>query len=165
MSSEVPPIQPHTASKAQGVDICGDTGGDKLFIIRSDLNCYLRCTINLDLPPNNPHKAQKYEIFPLHPACSGGEHYLKNQDGFIIIKKNRFIIVNDLTTPWDRSLQSYPLQDALQDGDNYLHDGQHYIMIKRIDFHKAESLEEHPNGISTGVISPSFRKWPVFLWC
>ena len=89
-------ILPHI--RTRGVDICGDS--DSVYIIRSDLHCYIRCTIHLDYSQGYRND-QKYEVFPLHPACSWGDHYVKGPNGFIIINGNSFITVTDLSVPVD----------------------------------------------------------------
>ena len=69
-----------------------------MYIIRSDLGCYMKCNSYLDDPIGGKH-GQEFEIYPLDPSCAFGDHYLYGPDGFYIIKNNQFIIVNDLNAP------------------------------------------------------------------
>ncbi len=92
-------------------DVCGDDNGN-VYIIRSDLLCYLKCRHNLEY--HSGEKSQKYTLFPLHPSCSGGDYYIKDQVGFTIIKNSTFFTVSDLTTPVGTNVEGKPLSPFCQ---------------------------------------------------
>lgn len=101
---------PH--GQASGTDFCGV--GILSYIVRSDLGCYMT-TWDLHEGEN------KNNIYPLHPNCSEGDHYMASmarEKFFIIIKGNEFRRVTDLTT--DKSATTGTLHKKCQGGDFYL---------------------------------------------
>lgn len=105
---------PH--GEASGTDFCG---GILSYIVRSDLGCYMTSE-TWDL-----HKGEeKKNIYPLHPNCSEGDHYMasmariREEEEFFIIKGNKFRRVMDLTT--DKSATTGTLHKKCQGGDFYL---------------------------------------------
>ena len=114
------PLIPH--GEASGTDFCG---GILSYIVRSDLGCYMTSE-TWDL-----HKGEeKKKIYPLHPNCSEGDHYMASMARreefrhymasveFFIIKGNEFRRVTDLTT--DKSATTGTLHKKCQGGDFYL---------------------------------------------
>lgn len=106
-------IQPHI--EANGIDLCAEPKTPVLYVIRSDLGCYMKCRTDLHFPPSDGG-LQKYEVYPLHPACSWGDHYIKGDDYFFIIKKDKFIAVTSLDQP-QKCITEAPLGLP---GHNYL---------------------------------------------
>ena len=120
-------LVPHT--KESGIDICAS--GDYVFIIRSDLGCYMRC-INghLDWEPDASSKeSQQLNIYSLNPACSGYDHYLHNGETFFLIKGERFIRVSDLTAPGGIPIKEQLMSKRCQNGDHYLSVAGTFIII------------------------------------
>lgn len=124
MSAVTPAILPH--SKAKGIDVCGNI--DNLYIIRSDLHCYMRHYYD------KKSKSYKYEVFPLHPALQGFDHYicaLTAQVGpnFIAIKDSKFLVALDLSKAdfgGFEAVDGTPLSAAMSNGENYCYDGKNY---------------------------------------
>ena len=105
MSSSKAKIVPRT----KGIDICGG-GNPEIYIIRSDLKCYMKTAKpNLDYAPK--FRDQSYTIYPLHPICTGADHYVQGPDGFNIIKDDHYFTVSDLSMPVDLSIEKIPLSD------------------------------------------------------
>ena len=109
-------IVPH--NEAKGTDICGDI---HTTIIRSDLGCYMRC--------NDIHNGSNLQIHPLHPSCSGGDHYFACSDRtfavigsdypiYYIVKGNQYREVYDLSS--DSEAKTGKLHYLCQGGDFYL---------------------------------------------
>ena len=121
---EIAKILPHT--KAKGIDVCAGDG--YIFIIRSDLNCYMKCLKNMNYEPD--YKEQAFGVYPLHPGCSGGDHYLIGPDSFIIIKGDSFFKVADLSTPKLLPIALTKLSEQCKGGENYLYNGQNFVIIK-----------------------------------
>ena len=116
-------IVPH--SEAGGVDFCGGLNDD-LEIIRSDLECYMRVS---DL-----HTGKDATLHPLHPSCSGGDHYLAmyhapgigaNHKSYYIIKGRDFRRVTDLTT--DANPKVGVLHEKCRNGVFYLGTSQYLL--------------------------------------
>ena len=117
--ASVPGLLEHT--KAKGIDICGSDSS--IYIIRSDLGCYMRIDVyGLDKP-------QKLNIFPLNPYCAGGDHYANDGKLFYIIRDNSFIKVNDLSFPIDNSSSPQSLHQSCQNGDHYLYTNGSFFII------------------------------------
>ena len=154
MSEPTAALMPHK----KGIDICNDLDGSHYYIIRSDLHCYLKCSIHVDYQPN--YEPQQYEIFPLHPACAWGDHYTCGPDGFNIIKGNNFITVNDLTAPKHMSLNCQKLSEDCQDGNHYLYNGTDYFIIKGNQVICTPSLTGPST--STGTLDPTFQNGLYF---
>ncbi|KAG8538953.1 hypothetical protein GDO81_021718 [Engystomops pustulosus] len=96
-------------TKAKGVDICGV--GKNVYIVRSDLGCYMRST--------NFHRGEDLEVFHLHPSCRDGDHYLADKnDLFYIIKGNCYRQVKSMNTDEENAV--YTLHPNCQGGDHYL---------------------------------------------
>ena len=180
MSNSKAAIQPHT--KALGIDTCANTSGD-VYFIRSDLHCYMKCKNNLDYDSQD---GQKYIIYPLHPSCSWGDHYLKGPDGFIIIKGKNFVTVKQFKAPIDISINVKALSTACQGGENYIYDGTNYLIIKGDKYTCAPSLTSSNTrsenlysayvnalyyygcdgtvGIITNMIDDAKADWGVVFW-
>ncbi|XP_075465660.1 uncharacterized protein LOC142499731 [Ascaphus truei] len=106
--------------QAPGVDFCGV---DKYYyIIRSDLNCYMRAA--------NFHSGEDLNVYSLHPSCRDGDHYLAYQDDlFYIIKGNSYRRVTNMNT--DEGSVVYSLHPNCQGGDHYLSAfGKFYIIFQ-----------------------------------
>ncbi|XP_069094197.1 uncharacterized protein [Pleurodeles waltl] len=106
--------------EAPGVDFCGV---DKNFyIVRSDMNCYMRST--------NFNQGQDLNVFSLHQSCKGGDHYLAHEDDlFYIIKGNNYRRVANMNT--DSGAVVYSLHPNCQGGDHYLSAfGNFYIIFQ-----------------------------------
>ena len=116
--ASVPGLLEHT--KAKGIDACGSKSS--FYIIRSDLGCYMEVDGHLD-------EQQKLKIFPLHPSCTGGDHYLNNGELFYIIRGNSFISVNDLSFPTGNSVKVKSLHQNCRNGDHYLYSHGSFIII------------------------------------
>ncbi|XP_069841170.1 uncharacterized protein [Dendropsophus ebraccatus] len=126
---------------AKGVDICAT---DKYFyIVRSDLNCYMRST--------NFNRGEDLVIYKLHPACRGGNHYLAHEDEFFyILKGNSYRRVTNMNTDSDAVV--YTLHPKCQGGDYYLSAFNHFYIIyqsrgiyrKTKNLNKDEDSEEFP---------------------
>ncbi|XP_053554199.1 uncharacterized protein LOC128645319 [Bombina bombina] len=96
-------------NKAPGVDFCGVD--QYYYIVRSDLNCYMRCS--------NFNHGEDINIFSLHPSCINGEHYLAFEDDhFYIIKGNFYRRVTNMNT--DEGSVVYSLHPNCSGGDHYL---------------------------------------------
>ena len=129
MTTATAAIVPHTNPLAKGVDICGNE--TSVYIIRSDLSCYMKCDCHLDFPKGQD--GQKFEIYPLHPSFAFGDHYLVGpKDTFYIIKNNQFIVASDLSAPTTIPMVSQDLSPLCQNGENYLFI-QNYFMITKKD--------------------------------
>lgn len=128
MSATPPAILPH--SKAKGIDICGN--GNPMYIVRSDLHCYLKCYYD------KKSKSWKYDVFPLHPAFQGFDHYVYNSTvkgggigpDFILIKDSKFLTVgadlSNANTGGSSAVDGEPLSAAMSNGENYCYDGSQY---------------------------------------
>ncbi|OCT60970.1 uncharacterized protein LOC108702916 [Xenopus laevis] len=104
--------------KSKGVDFCGDD--EHYYIIRSDLNCYLRSS--------DFQNGDNLCIFTLHPSCRDGDHYLAHEDGyFYIIKGSSYRQVTSLNTDEDATV--YSLHPNCQGGDHYLSASNYYYII------------------------------------
>lgn len=139
-------IVPHASHLVKGIDICGNA--TNIYIIRSDLGCYMKCdSIHLDYPPSDTTTStdkqksdmtgepQKYEIHPLHPSCTGGDHYMIGpDDNFYIIKGDHFICVSDLSLPMKIPIKVQSLSEHCRDGDNYLYYDGHFYIIKKDEY-------------------------------
>ena len=134
-------IVPH--GEIKGIGICGDDAGN-IYIIRSDLLCYMKCKNHLEYPPsqNNPpgQNDQVYEVLPLHPACSEGDHYVRDPLGFKIIKGSTFFTVSDLTLPLDNNVEAEPLSDLCRDATAVLYFREKYYIIKEDNYVIVDSL-------------------------
>uniref|UniRef100_A0A803K4X0 Uncharacterized LOC116407773 n=1 Tax=Xenopus tropicalis TaxID=8364 RepID=A0A803K4X0_XENTR len=107
-------------NEAHGVDFCGV---DKYYyIVRSDLNCYMRST--------NFNKGEDLDIFTLHPSCRDGDHYLAHEDDFFyIIKGTSYRRVTNMNKDDDAVV--YSLHPNCQGGDHYLSAfGNYYIIYQ-----------------------------------
>ncbi|CAH2318163.1 Hypothetical predicted protein [Pelobates cultripes] len=94
---------------APGVDFCGVD--DYVYIVRSDLGCYLRST--------NFNKGEDINIYSLHPSCRNGDHYLAHEDDlFYIIKGTSYRRVTNMNT--DEGAVVYTMHPKFQGGDHYL---------------------------------------------
>ena len=151
MSCSQAKIVPHGNPKAKGIDICAK---NNIYIIRSDLKCYMKTALpNLDHAPN--FRDQSYTIFPLHPICTGADHYVGGPNGFNIIKDDYFITVSDLSMPIDLPIKKIPLSEYCKGGDNYLYDGQQFIIIRGDKYTYADQLTS-TNGTS-GTLNSSIN--------
>ena len=98
----------------QKADFCG---GDKLYIVRSDLGQYLESS--------DFHKGTDLNTRSLHPDCCGGDHYLSYLHApgsgpyFVIIYGDHYRVVKDLSTAADMS-GATPLHEKCRGGDFYL---------------------------------------------
>ena len=155
-------IVPH--SKTPGIDICGDENGN-IYIIRSDLHCYMKCSSSLNAYPGQSGFQQKYEVLPLHPACAGGDHYLNvpwpTSGFFIIIKGDHFIVVDNLCAP-SGGFKKTPLSDFCKGGDHYLYDNASntYYIVKGEYFMTVSDLTS-PTG-ATSNLAPSYAEGLFF---
>ncbi|KAL1250497.1 hypothetical protein QQF64_018293 [Cirrhinus molitorella] len=104
-------------SKAKGTDIC--TFNKYYYIIRSDLGCYMKTS---DL-----NKGSDISIFPLHPACQNGDHYIGGYSCFHIIKGNSCRKVTDLST--DSDAKDYSLHRNCRGGDHYFAAHKYFYVI------------------------------------
>uniref|UniRef100_A0A803JYB0 Uncharacterized protein n=2 Tax=Xenopus tropicalis TaxID=8364 RepID=A0A803JYB0_XENTR len=124
-------------NEAHGVDFCGV---DKYYyIVRSDLNCFMRST--------NFNKGEDLNIITLHPSCRDGDHYLAHQDGyFYIIKGNNFRRVTDLSS--DENAVVNALHPNCQGGDHYLSAFGCYFIIyqSRGVYRRTENMKIDKNG-------------------
>ena len=132
MSTAPPAILPH--SKAKGVDMCGSASNGDLYIIRSDLHCYMKRSYD------KKSKSNKYEIFPLHPAFQDCDHYIYSSTvkgggigpNFILIKDSKFLVTGpDLSMSkfnygGSEAVDGKPLSAAMSNGENYCYDGSNY---------------------------------------
>lgn len=111
-------LVPHGLA-AKGIDMCG--GSNQAWIIRSDLHCVLTSiSSKLEAPPSESG-TQRYIVYPLHPACSGGDHYIKKEAGsFVIIKGKYFATVEDLWSP-ENSIEWNEMSSLCQGGDHYMY--------------------------------------------
>ncbi|XP_069841168.1 uncharacterized protein [Dendropsophus ebraccatus] len=123
---------------AKGVDICAT---DKYFyIIRSDLNCYMKST--------SFHSGEDLSIFKLHPACRDGDHYLGHKaDLFYIIKGNSYRRVSNMNTDGDAVV--YTLHPKCQGGDHYLsaYDNFYIIYQSRGVYRKTKNMHEDTDSV------------------
>ncbi|KAM4698135.1 uncharacterized protein WCC33_013736 [Rhinophrynus dorsalis] len=131
--------------QARGVDFCGVS--DYYYIVRSDLNCYMRST--------NFNHGEDIHIFSLHPSCRDGDHYLAHADDlFYIIKGNSYRRVTNMNT--DDGSVVYTLHPNCQGGDHYLSAFDYFYIIfqsrgiyrRTKNMNKDEDSEEfslHPN--------------------
>ena len=102
--------------EAKGTDFCGQRSDQ--FIIRSDLRCCMKAyhVRDGDIP---------VKIYPLHPTCAGGDHYMATPKHFYIIKGNKCRKVTDLYRGADpETFQLHPdCQGGLfymaKDSDNF----------------------------------------------
>ncbi|KAM4024252.1 uncharacterized protein ACNLHF_025182 isoform 1-T2 [Anomaloglossus baeobatrachus] len=123
---------------AKGVDFCGVA--EYYYIVRSDLGCYMRST--------NFNKGEDLNVFSLHPACSGGDHYLAHEDDlFYIIKGTQYRRVKNMNT--DEESIVYPLHKNCQGGDHYLSAFGHFYIIyqSRGIYHKTTNMCEDNDSI------------------
>lgn len=79
-------IVPHL--EANGTDFCGQESYQ--FVIRSDLGYYMKTYHVRD--------DNDLSVHPLHPACTGGDHYVGTTSYFFVIKGNSCRRVTDLST-------------------------------------------------------------------
>ena len=129
MSTAHPAILPHT--KAKEIDMCGGAS-QELYIIRSDLNCYMKQYYD------KKSDSTKYEVYPLHPAYNGCDHYIYNSTkksggigpNFIVIKNSKFLRVGSTLSTINRggveATDGEPLSSAMSNGENYCYDGKNY---------------------------------------
>lgn len=104
--------------KAPGVDFCGTDSYQ--YIIRSDLNCYMRST--------DFHGALNIEIFNLHESCRGGDHYFAREgDHYFIIKGDNYRTVSNMNKDWDASV--FTLHPNCRWGDHYFADGNYFYIV------------------------------------
>lgn len=106
--------------KAVGIDICGVN--KYLYIVRSDLGCYMRTT--------NFEKGNDLVIRSLNPKCLGGYFYLAHEDEyFYIINGDTYRRVTNLNKGSDCVV--YTLHPNCRGGDHYLSAyGSFYIIFE-----------------------------------
>ncbi|KAM4626539.1 uncharacterized protein O3C94_019585 [Discoglossus pictus] len=124
--------------QALGVDFFGMN--QYYGIVRSDLNCYMKCY--------NFNKGEDISIHSLHPSCRGGDHYVAYSDDlFYIIKGNNYRRVSNLST--DDSAVVYPLHPNCQGGDHYLSAfGNFYIIYRsRGVYHRTTNMNLDEGGV------------------
>ncbi len=92
--------------------MCGTT--DYVYIVRSDLNAYMRTT--------KINAGSDIVVHSLHPACTGGDHYLAldgyNMPFYYIIKGDQYKRVTNMNTDSDSIV--YSLHPNCRGGDRYL---------------------------------------------
>lgn len=104
--------------KALGIDFCGtDFTGGYFYLIRSDLNSYMRIENMVD------QKGTKYAIHPLHYKCRNGDHYLALSGGtengyYYIIKGDEYLRTRSLGDV--ETAETWKLHPNCQGGDHYL---------------------------------------------
>ncbi|OCT63348.1 hypothetical protein XELAEV_18044446mg [Xenopus laevis] len=145
-----------------GVDFCGVD--DYYYIVRSDLNCYMRC--------KNFNKGEDINIFSLHPSCRDGDHYVAHKDDlFYIIKGNSYRRVTNMNK--DEDAVVYTLHPNCQGGDHYLSSGDYFYIIfqnrgvyrRTKNMNKDEDSEEftlHPN-CKNGLYYFGIKKYYYFV--
>ena len=146
-------------NKAKGTDFCGL--GNYLYIIRSDLGCYMKVDNAYD-----PHREDPVQIYPLHPNCAWGDHYMAtpapnpDKNHFYIISGDDFHIVTDLSTgaaPTIVSPQKFKLHEQCRGGDFYFaRDSDSFYVIK---LPKNKYL--HSNGLTYNTLPNSESNLPV----
>ena len=98
-------------TKAKGIDVCSSTSS--LYIIRSDLGCYMKVDNYYD-------SQQKLTVFPLNPYCANGDHYANDGKMFYIIQGDTFISVSDLSFPTDNSISVQTLHESCRNGEHFM---------------------------------------------
>ena len=104
-------------NKAKGTDFC--RLGDYLYIIRSDLGCYMKAH-------HDPHSNDPVKIYPLDPNCAWGDHYMatpasnSDENRFYIIRGDDCHVVTDLSTGAAPTIASFKLHEQCRGGDFYL---------------------------------------------
>ena len=162
MTNPTAAIVPHNNPLAKGVDICGTE--DYVYIIRSDLGCYMKCSGYLDAPKGI--HGQRFEIYPLHPSCAYGDHYLCGPDGFYIIKNNQFIIVNDLSAPTTIPVVSQHLSQNCQNGENYAYNlGSFIITTTSGEYILTSDLTSSSTPPKKrGIVNPVYLKYGKYFF-
>lgn len=113
----------------RGFDICGMNL--HFYIIRSDLDCYMKTT---DLK-----NGTNITISKLHPSCKDGDHYIGHTNNSIyIIKGDTYRRVKDLTT--DSGSYYKKIHSSYQGGDHYFSTfGKFYVLFKKDGVYKTTS--------------------------
>uniref|UniRef100_A0A8D0GVC7 Uncharacterized protein n=1 Tax=Sphenodon punctatus TaxID=8508 RepID=A0A8D0GVC7_SPHPU len=102
-----------------GTDVFASRDG--ISIVRSDLGCFLRAP--------NLHSGQGLEVWPLHPACRGGDHYVGDpaSSSVYILRGGTFCRAPELGA--EPAPSSLPLHPSCQDGDHYSSNGSHFHVL------------------------------------
>ena len=124
-------IQIVPRDKAEGTDFCGQRSDQ--FIIRSDLGCYMKAyhVRDGDIP---------VKIYPLHPTCAEGDHYLATPKHFYIIKDNKCRKVTDLYRGADP--ETFQLHPGCEGGLFYMaKDSDNFFIIKSTECKHVTNLK------------------------
>ena len=144
-------------NKAKGMDFCGL--GDYLYIIRSDLGCYMKAH-------HDPHSNDPVKIYPLDPNCAWGDHYMAtlasnlDENRFYIIRGDDCHVVTDLSTgaaPTNEGPQKFKLHEQCRGGDFYL-------AKKSNDFYVIKSSSNkylHLNSLTHSILRNSEFNLPI----
>lgn len=98
-------VVPH--NEAKGTDFCGQESYQ--FIIRSDLGYYMKTYHVRD--------DDYLSVHPLHPSCTGGDHYVGTTSYFFIIKGNSCRRVTDMSK--DTEALKFTLHPECRGGSFY----------------------------------------------
>ncbi|KAM3916034.1 uncharacterized protein RB166_015407 [Leptodactylus fuscus] len=134
-------------NQVKGVDFCGV---DKYYyIIRSDLGCFMRSS--------KFNFGDDLDVFTLHPACRGGDHYFAYKlDLFYIIFGDTYHVVGNLNTNVD--IQVHYLHPNCQGGDHYLSAWDYFFIIfqERGVYRRTKNLNKDKEG-EDFILHPNCR--------
>jgi len=152
----VPKIVPKTSSDAKGIDICRTS--DYIYIVRSDLGCFLRTK---DLSVGGDVKA-----FKLNDNCMWGDAYMHDEYGpFYIIFGDQVRSCKHLGQFDDDTYNS--LDDKCKGGDHYFCWSTEFVVVKGLYSQSFSGLfpTKYPvNPITPELPLPSMMTNGLYYW-